>query len=113
MHSENTSGFIKIHIQQYYFLFVILTGYYIRKLNMGGLVMLKWKYLFLTAEKINRKWQPRFVDGVELEIWSFGLNLYEFTNELGSYGWKLVTLNWQAKEDMTHRRFVCKKPDQY
>ena len=75
--------------------------------------MQKWKYFFLTAEKINGKWQPRFVDGVELETWSFGLNLYEYTNEPGSYGWELVSVNWQAKEDMNHHRFVFKKPDQY
>jgi len=72
--------------------------------------MNKWEYLFLTAEKINRKWQPRFVDGAELANWDKGLNLYEYCNKIGSDGWELVTVNWQAKEDMTHHRFVFKRP---
>ena len=72
--------------------------------------MNKWEYLFLTAEKINKKWQPRFVDGKELENWDKGLNLYEYCNKIGSDGWELVTVNWQAKEDMTHHRFVFKRP---
>ena len=62
------------------------------------------------AEKINKKWQPRFVDGKELEKWDTGPNLYEFANQIGAKGWELVTVNWQAKEDMTHHRFVFKRP---
>ena len=72
--------------------------------------MNKWEYLFLTAEKINKKWQPRFVDGKELPNWDDGLNLYDYCNKIGSDGWELVTVNWQAKEDMTHHRFVFKRP---
>ena len=68
------------------------------------------QYLFLTAEKINKKWQPRFVNGKELENWDTGLNLYDFANKIGSEAWELVTVNWQAKEDMTHHRFVFKRP---
>ena len=71
--------------------------------------MNKWEYLFLTAEKINKKWQPRFVDGKELANWDTGLNLYDYANKLGSEGWELVTVKWQAKEDMTHHRFVFKR----
>ncbi len=71
--------------------------------------MKKWEYLFLTAEKINKVWQPRFIDGKELENWDNGSNLYDFTNQLGVKGWELVTVNWQAKEDMTHHRFVFKR----
>ena len=66
--------------------------------------------MFLTAEKINKKWQPRFVDGKEIENWDNGSNLYEYCNQIGSEGWELVTVNWQAKEDMTHHRFVFKRP---
>lgn len=71
--------------------------------------MKKWEYLFLTAEKINKVWQPRFVDGAELGNWDKGPNLYEYSNKLGEEGWELVTVNWQAKEDMTHHRFVFKR----
>jgi hypothetical protein len=69
----------------------------------------KWEYLFLTAEKLEKVWRPRFVNGKELEGWDTGSNLYEFANKLGNKRWELVSVNWQAKEDMTHHRFVFKK----
>jgi hypothetical protein len=72
-------------------------------------VMKKWEYLFLTAEKIDKVWQPRFVDGKELENRDTGTNLYDYTNQLGTKGWELVTVNWQAREDLTHYRFVFKR----
>jgi len=72
--------------------------------------MKNWEYLFLTAEKTKGKWQPRFVNGKEIQDWDNGPNLYEYTNLLGGKGWELVTVNWQAKEDMTHHRFVFKRP---
>lgn len=71
--------------------------------------MKKWEYLFLTAEKLNKIWRPRFVNGKELKDWDTGSNLYDYCNSLGGKGWELVTVNWQAKEDMTHHRFVFKK----
>ncbi len=71
--------------------------------------MKKWEYLFLTAEKTEGKWLPKFVDGKELEGWNSGPNLYEFSNQIGSEGWELVSVNWQAKENMTHHRFVFKR----
>ncbi len=71
--------------------------------------MKKWEYLFLTAEKNNKVWQPRFLNGKEIEDWDTGPNLYDYTNCMGNKGWELVTVNWQAKEDMTHHRFVSKR----
>ena len=72
--------------------------------------MQKWEYLFLTAEKTSGKWFPRFVDGKELDGWDTGPSLYEYSNQIGAKGWELVSVNWQAKEDMTHHRFVFKRP---
>ncbi|HYQ57880.1 MAG TPA: hypothetical protein VEP89_11105 [Draconibacterium sp.] len=71
--------------------------------------MIKWEYLFLTAEKLDKVWHPRFVNGEELEGWNTCPNLYDYTNKLGRKGWELATVNWQAKEDMTHHRFVFKR----
>ena len=56
--------------------------------------MQKWAYLFLTAEKANSGWQPRFVDGEELQGWQEGPSLYEFSNHLGAEGWELVNVTW-------------------
>jgi len=71
--------------------------------------MQKWEYLFLTAEKATGKWFPRFANGTELENWNTGPSLYDYSNQIGSEGWELVSVNWQAKEDMTHHRFVFKR----
>ena len=71
--------------------------------------MKNWEYLFLTAEKFDKVWRPRFVNGQELTEWDTGPNLYDYTNKLGKQGWDLVTVNCQAKEDMTHHRFVFKR----
>ena len=72
--------------------------------------MKEWEYLFLTAEKAKGGWQPRFVDGGELEGWLNGPSLYEFCNQLGEQGWELVNITWQAREDLTHHRLVFKRP---
>jgi len=71
--------------------------------------MKRWEYLFLTAEKFEKIWMPRFVDGQEISGWDTGLTLYDYANHLGSDGWELISVNWQAKENMTHHRFVFKR----
>ena len=72
--------------------------------------MQKWEYLFLTAEKAEGVWFPRFVNGEELEGWLEGPSLYEFSDQLGDKGWELVNITWQAKEQLKHHRLVFKRP---
>jgi hypothetical protein len=56
--------------------------------------MQKWEYLFLTAEKAEGVWLPRFVNGEELEGWLEGPSLYEYSDQLGDEGWELVNITW-------------------
>ncbi len=72
--------------------------------------MQKWEYFFLTAEKVEGVWLPRFVNGEELAGWLEGPSLYEFSNQHGDEGWELVNITWQAKENLTHHRLVFKRP---
>lgn len=73
--------------------------------------MIKWEYLFVTAELFDYRFRPRFVNDAEARDWFDGPPVSRYANQLGRQGWELVSVSHGTAMQLVFKRSIGASTD--